>query len=81
MKEQCDCPGKQSTHWTIIAHYKDHPSVSYSDIPVTIIGCIGIIKSNADHQLEFLGNEHVQVELWLENKGGQTKQPSLEFSK
>ena len=81
IQEQCHCPGRQSTHSTIIAHYKDHPSVSYNDIPVTIVGCTGIIKSNPNHQLEFLGNQYIQVELWLKNKGGQTKQPSLEFSK
>ena len=44
MYEQYDCPCKQSTHSIIIAHYKDHPSVSYSDIPVTIEECMDIIN-------------------------------------
>ena len=47
---------------------------------MNIVGCTGIIKSSADYQLEFLGNKHINVDIWLINQGGQTKQPSLEFS-
>ena len=50
-------------------------------MPVTIEECIGIIKSGADHQPEFIGNEHINVDIWLKNEGGETKEPSLKLSK